>query len=132
MINSSFPFILICILFSACSSFNDPYAEGKPLYKRHCANCHMDDGSGLEGLIPPLVQADMLQQSGASAACFIRNGLKGKILVNNIEYEGEMPSNSKLSSVEILNILNYINNAWGNQRDFIKLDEVKAALTNCQ
>lgn len=132
MIKSTFLLVLSCLFFSACTSFNDPYAEGKPLYQKHCANCHMDDGSGLEGLIPPLAKANMLQQSGAAAACIVRNGLKGKILVNNIEYDGVMLPNNRLSSVEILNILNYINNAWGNQRDFIKLDEVKAALDNCQ
>ncbi|MCP4439462.1 MAG: cytochrome c [Aureispira sp.] len=132
MTNYIFLLVWFCLFFSACSSINDPYAEGKPLYLRHCANCHMDDGSGLEGLIPPLAKADVLQNAGASAACMIRNGLKGKMQVNGIEYDGEMLPNAKISDVEILNILNYINNAWGNQRDFIKLDDVKTALKGCQ
>ena len=131
MMRLIFAFCIIGWGLASCN-MNDPYAEGKGLYERHCANCHMDDGSGLEGLIPPLAKADMLQTLGASAACLIRNGVSGKMVVNGVTYEGEMPANERLSEVEILNILNYINNSWGNQREFIKLDEVKQSLNPCK
>lgn len=121
---------IIAFSLFACESVQQ-YGEGKDLYTRHCANCHIDDGSGLEGLIPPLANADLLQQSGAQAACWIRKGLKGKIMVNGREYENEMPPQLKLNEIEITNILNYINNSWGNKRDFISVQEIENVLKGC-
>lgn len=122
--------LLLLPIFTACQSAQQ-YGDGQQLYTRHCANCHSDDGTGLEGLIPPLKAADMLQQGGAEVACWIRKGLNGKIFVNGREYEGEMPANKDLTEIEITNILNYINNSWGNQREFIAVDAVEKALNDC-
>ena len=102
------------------------------LYEKHCENCHMADGTGLEALYPPLAGADMLQSLGVGAACVIKNGLQGKIVVNGVEFETGMAPIVGLSSVEITNILNYIHNAWGNKRKFIQLNEVQATLEACE
>lgn len=107
------------------------YYEGAQLYEQHCSNCHMDNGEGLEALYPPLAQADWLQTVDVGAACVVRHGLKGAIVVNGVEYGMEMPAQEQLSAVEITNILNYIHNAWGNERDYISLQEVEQALSNC-
>jgi mono/diheme cytochrome c family protein len=118
--------------FYACGGGSyTAYQEGQQLYQRHCANCHMDDGSGLGELIPPLAKADLLKALDIKAACIVRHGLEGPIQVNGIEYNNPMPSNKQLSEIEITNLLNFIHNAWGNQRAFIKLTEVQAALKDC-
>jgi len=108
------------------------YNEGAQLYKKHCESCHMEDGTGLEALYPPLAQSDMLEILGVKAACVIKNGLQGKIVVNGIEFETGMAPIKGLSAVEITNIVNYIHNAWGNKRPFIQLNEVEKALQGCQ
>ncbi|BDS10328.1 c-type cytochrome [Aureispira anguillae] len=107
------------------------YNEGAILYQKHCENCHMEDGSGLEALYPPLAGADMLENMGVGAACIIKNGLKGKIIVNGVEFETGMEPIKGLSNVEITNIVNYIHNAWGNKRAFIQLNEVEKTLETC-
>lgn len=91
----------------------------------------MEDGSGLEALYPPLANADMLRSMDVAAACVIRHGLQGKIVVNGTEYETGMVGIEQLTDVEITNILNYIHNAWGNKRQFIQLKEVRDALESC-
>lgn len=122
-----------CWWVGACSSpAEKTYNEGAILYKKHCENCHMEDGTGLEALYPPLAGADMLESLGVNAACIIKNGLEGKIMVNGVEFETGMPAVSGLSAVEITNIVNYIHNAWGNKRAFIQLDEVEKALEDCR
>lgn len=132
MIRTIFIFSFIAgLLLSACSG-EATYTEGKSLYDQHCLNCHMDDGKGMGELYPPLAAADVLKASGAGAACWIRNGLKGSIKVNGIEYDNVMTANKGLSAIEITNILNYVNNAWGNKRDFITLEEVMTALEGCE
>ena len=91
----------------------------------------MDDGSGLEGLIPPLAQADYLQQNNLAVACIIRYGQQGTIIVNGQTYENPMPAIDRLSDFEITNILNYINQAWGNDYGYRKLADIRAELTQC-
>jgi mono/diheme cytochrome c family protein len=119
------------LLLSCVNSAEKTYNEGAQLYKVHCENCHMEDGKGFEQMIPPLAGADMLENMGVGAACVIQNGLKGKILVNEVEYEIGMDPIKGLSVVEITNIVNYIHNAWGNKRAFIQLNEVESALEGC-
>jgi mono/diheme cytochrome c family protein len=130
-----FRYILVLLLsiqlFAACNS-STAYPEGKKLYELHCSGCHGKKGEGLEALIPPLANADMLQNSGIIVACWIKNGLEGKIIVNGVEYDNAMPANKRLSDIEIANILNFILNSWGNQQVFINPDEVKKTLINCQ
>ena len=116
----------------SCKNSTKTYNEGAILYKRHCENCHMSDGSGLEALYPPLAKADMLKNLGVKAACIIKYGLHGKILVNGIEFDTGMDPVQNLSDVEITNILNYIHNAWGNRKQFIQLNEVTHTLENCK
>lgn len=116
----------------ACGGEGQPYKEGAVLYKKHCENCHMEDGSGLEALYPPLADSDMLESMDVAAACVIRNGLQGQITVNGVQYDMEMPPMPQLSGVEIANLLNYIHNAWGNEREYIPLDKVQATLDRCK
>ena len=128
-----------CCLIAASSTWSctngteRQYREGAQLYQTHCSNCHMEDGTGLEALYPPLAKADWLQQVDVGAACIIRNGMEDPIVVNGIRYEMPMPPQPQLSAVEITNILNYIHNAWGNKREqYISLPEVEAALQGCK
>ncbi len=135
-INILFFLTSISILFSiACN--NDPnattYVQGKALYQIHCANCHIETGEGLKGLIPPLAKADYLQNHRGELACIIRNGLKGDVVVNGITYNQQvMLPNTQLNDFEITNVLNYVQTAWGNeQKQVVTLDEVRAALAKC-
>lgn len=125
--------IVLLLSFWACANNNaeKTYNEGAQLYQKHCENCHMEDGKGLEALYPPLAQSDMLESMGVGAACIIVNGLSGKVQVNGTEYEMDMPPVKGLTPVEVTNILNYIHNAWGNKRDFIQLNEVQQLLKSC-
>ena len=115
----------------ACGNTGEPYKEGAVLYKKHCAKCHMEDGTGLEALYPPLAGSDMLKSMDVAAACVLRNGLQGPLVVNGVHYDMEMPPMPQLSGVEITNLLNYVHNAWGNERAYISLDQVQASLERC-
>lgn len=125
--------LLICFwgLVACNNSSEKTYSEGAILYQKHCQSCHMEDGTGLEALYPPLAGADMLINLDVNAACVIKNGLTGKIIVNGVEFDTGMAPVEGLSTVEITNILNYIHNAWGNKRAFMQLREVETALENC-
>jgi mono/diheme cytochrome c family protein len=92
----------------------------------------MEDGKGLQGIIPPLAGADYLSGSRSELACIIRYGQKGEIVVNGKSYNQIMTGIPELNEVEIANVLNYVFNEWGNKEPFISPDEVKIQLENCE
>ena len=57
--------------------------------------------------------------------------MTGKITVNGKEYEQAMQGITRLSDFEIANVINYINQAWGNDYGFIQINEVRVSLENC-
>ncbi|GAB5553260.1 MAG: hypothetical protein Sapg2KO_28510 [Saprospiraceae bacterium] len=122
--------VLITIIsLNACQS--QPYPQGEILYNNFCANCHMDDGSGLAGNIPPLAQADYLKNNPLEVACIINKGMTGAVEVNGQTYNQPMAAIPQLSEFEITNVINYINHAWGNDYGIVKLEDVRAKLKVC-
>ena len=122
-------FFLFAISLSNCET--KTYRQGEILYQNFCANCHMEDGSGLQGVIPPLAGADYVRDHQLDLPCIIRVGMQGEIVVNGQTYNSVMPGENKLSHFEITNIINYINHAWGNDYGIIKFDDVQAELEKC-
>ena len=110
------------------SSKTDP---GAALYQRHCQSCHLEEGQGLGLLIPPLAGSDWLVNHQDELACIIRYGQADTIIVNGNTYAEVMPGNEQLSDGQILNIINYINSAWGNELPAQSLLQVEEALTKC-
>ncbi len=109
----------------------NPYKQGKILYEKTCQNCHQEDGKAVATLIPPLAGSEYIGQNDL-VACFIRNGVKGKIMVNGVEYNHEMPPNFVLTATQIANIMNYIGNSWGNDAEYVSYKEVEEALKACE
>lgn len=95
--------------------------RGKKVYTSNCAVCHMANGQGIANVFPPLAQSDYLMEDIDRAGAVIRNGLKGKVVVNKTSYTGMMAGFS-LSDQELADVVNYITNSWGN-----KAEEVDAA-----
>jgi mono/diheme cytochrome c family protein len=133
----SFLFLLAAFALSNCDSDTNTYKQGKILYDRYCANCHMEDGSGLKGLIPPLAKSDYLLAHRAELPCILLRGQQGKIVVNGVEYGNqEMPAikrltNDPLTDFEITNILNYVSTSMQNNEKIWTIDEVRAGLSTC-
>ncbi|MDX1666658.1 MAG: cytochrome c [Saprospiraceae bacterium] len=123
-----FFFFFFCYLAS-CK--DNPYQQGHRLYDYYCANCHMEDGTGLKGIMPPLAGADYVEEDPLRMACIIRYGMEGRIEVNGITYDEPMAGIRELSDFEITNIINYINHAWDNDYGFVRIDEVRERLDEC-
>ena len=127
--------ILLTSLFSLLLWFScrdDPYKQGRILYQNFCASCHMDDGSGLQGVMPPLANADYVAENQDRLACIIRYGMEGPIVVNDTTYNQQMAGIPQLTDFEVTNIINYINHSWGNDYGYMPYAEVKAALEECK
>ena len=123
--------ILFSLSFFLFTCESKPHRQGEILYLNFCANCHMDDGSGLAGNIPPLAQSDYVAQNQEQLACIIRYGMEGPIVVNGKTYQNPMAGIPELSEFEIANVINYINQAWGNDYGFIKVEDLRRQLDDC-
>ena len=105
--------------------------DGKYLYATHCASCHGSQGEGLRRLIPPLAGADYLRTHRAGLPCLVRQGQHQSIVVNGTEYNQYMPGNEGLTDSEIANLLNYVQQQWGNQGRPYTIREASALLGAC-
>ena len=114
-------FIFLIILLSTSSlaqqSSGDGYMRGQMLYVDFCVRCHLPDGTGETGLIPPLANADFLQDIQATVQS-IKYGIHGPITVNGVIYNNTMAPMG-LENDEIADVTNYILNSWGNTADVI-------------
>ena len=106
--------------------------QGKQLYQIHCANCHGDDGKGLGKLIPPLAKADYFLKDLNRAICLSRNGIKGSMIVNGVEYNQQMPDHKDLTPLEIAEIITYASNSWGNVSGLTGVKQAESVLNKCQ
>ena len=118
--------VLLCFSFFHCEQ--KPYQHGKILYSNFCQNCHMEDGSGLAGLIPPLAQSDYLETHQDQLPCIIKHGLEGEIIVNGKSYNQPMSGINQLTEAEIANIINYINSNFGNSIPVMSLEKIRKIL----
>lgn len=116
------------ILASLVSCQDDRFKQGKILYEFHCASCHMDDGSGLAELYPPLNQSDFLADNKKDLPHIIRYGIEGTLVVNGVEFDIPMSGIPELSAVEISNISNYVLSAWDNDLGTVDFDDVMKVL----
>ncbi|MCO5950288.1 c-type cytochrome [Mucilaginibacter flavidus] len=129
-------FMAMLVITASCQNdgqieFNRFYSNGSVVYQAHCQNCHGAKGEGLQGLIPSLSDSTYLKNNKNTLACQLNGGLKGKITILNKEFEGEMPA-SKLSPLEIAQVLTYVTNSFGNKLGTVNTDRVNTDLAKCK
>ena len=110
-------FILIFPLFIYSQDDNSSISikRGKSLYEDFCVRCHMPNGKGQKGIIPPLAKSDFLfKHMEESIKALKYGGIDGEIIVNGVKYNSRMEKMG-LYDDEIADIMNYTLNSWGNK-----------------
>jgi mono/diheme cytochrome c family protein len=133
---SSLTVFAVILFIAACQSdenleFKRYYSSGALVYQQHCQNCHGTNGEGLSALIPPLSDSTYLKKNITTLPCYIKNGLKGQIVIKGKTFEDAMPAND-LSPVEIAQVLTYIGNSFGNKLNTIDEQSVQKNLAGCK
>ncbi len=118
-------------VFFIASCDYKPRNQGRVLYERECASCHMEEGQGLGELMPPVANSDYILANKEKLACIIRYGMEGAITVNGVAYEGEMEGNQQLTDVEVTNLVHYLLVDLNKQEDHFTLAEVREQLEPC-
>ncbi|MFP2994498.1 cytochrome c [Spongiivirga sp. MCCC 1A20706] len=116
---ASFFILLIGLtLFNSCrtSDRDRSISYGKSIYNNKCASCHLENGEGSYGAVPPLANSDYFKNDLLKGIKAIKFGLEGKIVVNGVTYNNKKkPSN--LTDQEVADVLNYILNSWGSTNE---------------
>ena len=102
----------------------NPEKRGKYLYEGNCLSCHQAEGVGVKDMYPPLQGSDYLLANKANGVNAVKYGLKGEITVLGHTYDSFMPPVS-LSDEDIMHVLNYVRNSWGNTADSIRIEDIK-------
>ncbi len=100
---------------------------GAPLYEKHCASCHGEQGEGVAGAYPPLAgnRAVTLSAVDNLLQIVLYGGFNAATAGNPRPY-GMPPFLLTLSDAEIAAVLSHIRSAWGNEAGEVKPAEVHA------
>jgi mono/diheme cytochrome c family protein len=101
--------------------------RGEEIYEDFCITCHMHEGEGVPGAFPPLAGADYLLQKRQESIHAVKYGQKGELTVNGVKYNNIMLP-LYLSDEEVADVLNYVLNSWGNEGEFVTVEEVKSVV----
>ena len=96
--------------------------RGKEVYLDMCVTCHLPNGKGVPKVYPPLAKSDYLMEKREESIRAVKYGIRGKIVVNGVEYRGIM-SSLGLYNDEVADVMNYITNSWGNENTKIVTEE---------
>lgn len=94
--------------------------DGKQLYQNYCASCHKEDGLGVVGVFPALVNSQLISGDPKN---LIELLIKGKASTNGAQ---AMPAFSFLDNREASEILSYIRSSWGNSASSISSTQIES------
>ena len=64
--------------------------------------------------------------------CLMKNGKRGSLIVNGIEFNQPMPGVSTLTDLEIAQIATYVYNTWSHEQGIVEVSGVTKILKNCE
>ena len=118
-------YVILIVFFFISLSFMQDYSlsksinRGKEVYSLYCQSCHMEDGKGQKGSIPPLAASDFFKNPTKDLIEIILKGQNGKIIVNSSTYEVPMLPLNYLTDEQISDVINFVRNSWGNRTKIV-------------
>ena len=61
----------------------------------------------------------------------MKNGKRGALVVNGIEFNQPMPGVATLTDLEVAQIATYIYNRWSHHKGIVEVKDVSAILNSC-
>ena len=108
-------------------------AHGKALYLDQCTGCHLEEGTGIAEVFPPLKGSAAVQAK--DPATVLEAMIDGATVVATAEKPTglAMPAFGwKLNDSELADLATYIRNAWGNQASAVTPGQVSKARKESQ
>ncbi len=103
----------------------DPMVLGQRVFA-NCVACHQAEGTGVDGVYPPLADSPFVNGSPETLIRIVLHGLNGPVTVHGKAYNGEMPAWQQLSDEQVAAVLTYVRGSFGNKSPAVTLEEVAA------
>jgi mono/diheme cytochrome c family protein len=102
-------------------------SDGATVYLTDCSSCHQTNGQGVSGAFPPLAGNAVVTGNPVAVIAIVKNGLEGRVTVNNAAYSGIMPSwKGQISDDQIAAVISYIRSSWTNHAGGVSLAQVQS------
>lgn len=106
----------------------DMVAIGKGVYMGNCVSCHLANGAGQPGLIPPVAESEWVTGNEKRLTMILLKGMMGPVKVKGATFNGVMPPwEGALNDKKIAAVATYIRQEWGNKAPAITPAQVNAA-----
>ena len=111
------------------TAVNLDLSAGKKIFTEKCMVCHQVSGLGVPGTFPPLANSDYVKADKMRAVKQAIYGSKTPITVNGVQYPGKIMTvfEKELSDQQVVDVVNYVLNSWGNNLGTVTIDDAKAA-----
>lgn len=126
------PLLLLAGLLGVKYTLDQQGGAGARVYAQHCASCHMDDGSGLRGVVPALDQSAYIQKAGPELIYLIRKGISDTLSLRENGYRWPMPGNTKISPQEMTSLVNFLGKKGSSSHTDLTFQQVAAAIEACK
>jgi mono/diheme cytochrome c family protein len=104
---------------------DERFARGRGDYVDQCAGCHMEDGSGIPGVFPPLKGNNVVQAKDAETVVHvILTGAKTATTKDNPTGLAMPAFDWKLDDRDVADLATYLRNTWGNAAAPVASDKV--------
>ena len=91
-------------------------SNGAAIYAATCIACHMANGQGVAGQIPPLINSDWVIGSEERLIRIILHGVVGEIEVEGEMFNGAMPTwGPTFKDEDLAAVATYVRKSWGNK-----------------
>ena len=102
-------------------------SDGATVYLTDCSSCHQADGQGVSGAFPPLAGNAIVTGNPLAVIAIVKDGLEGRVTVNNLAYSGIMPSwKGQISDDQIAAVISYIRSSWTNHAGGVSVGQVQS------
>jgi mono/diheme cytochrome c family protein len=125
------PALLLCLAaaLGGCGGGAKPIVADTPgarLYLSTCSACHRGDGSGIDGLQPPLAGTPVAVGDPATLLAWVMYGRRPAALPRGA-YAGVMPQFAYLADDDLAALLSYVRSSFGNRAPPVTAAMVAAA-----
>ena len=91
-------------------------ADGAKIFSVTCASCHLANGLGTEGKVPPLAGSEWVVGNEGRLVRIILHGLIGEVEVQGEMFNGAMPTwGGAFTDEQIASVASYVRRSWGNK-----------------
>jgi mono/diheme cytochrome c family protein len=99
--------------------------RGKKVYDQYCMSCHMQDGTGVPRLNPPLVKTSYVIGSKTTIIEIILKGFDAQVEIEGEYYQNTMAPHDFLTDEQIADVATYVRNSFGNKSSVVVPADVK-------